>query len=54
MVKVGVRHCQSRTLTSLTMVKPATASNARAGGHVLAAPADHHGQLPLVVDHVRD
>ena len=24
------------------------------GGDVLAAPADHHGQLPLVVDGVRD
>ncbi len=32
MVKVGVRHCQSRVLTSLMMVKPATTSKARAAG----------------------
>ena len=29
-IMVGVRHCQSRTLTSLTTVKPATTSRARA------------------------
>ena len=31
-VKVGVRHCQSRALTSLMMVNPATTSMARAAG----------------------
>ena len=32
MVKVGVRHCQSRALTSLMTVNPATTSRARAAG----------------------
>ena len=31
-VKVGVRHCQSRTLTSLMTLNPATTSSARAAG----------------------
>ena len=32
MVKVGVRHCQSRALTSLITVYPATTSCARSAG----------------------
>ena len=54
MVKVGVRHCQSRTLTSLMMVKPATTSKARAAGTCWQRRADDERQLALVVDHVGD
>ena len=45
MVNVGVRHCQSRTLTSLTTVKPATTSRPAGRRDVLATPADDDAEL---------
>ena len=53
-VHVGVRHCQSRTVTSLRTVKPATTDGGVGGGHVPATAADDHGELALVVDLGRD
>ncbi len=54
MVKVGVRHCQSRALTSLMTVKPGDHLESPCCRDVLATATDHHGQLALVVDRVGD